>query len=113
MVEFIVLVVVWVVAFATGWTAREKYAERQLNHVLKTVEKNVSDQVQKNMVKVSIEKHDGHYYVYNEKDNSFMAQGDSKEALEKMLHDKYPEKKFAATEENLIEVGFINATNSK
>lgn len=109
MTEFIALVAVWVVAFVTGWTAREKFAERQLNHVLRKVEKNVAEQVNKNTIRVLIEKHDGHYYVYNEKDKTFMAQGDTQEALEKMLREKYPEKSFAAQEENLIEVGFLNA----
>ena len=113
MVDFLILAAVWIVAFITGWTAREKHAERVLNKFIEEAEGNVKERVMKDMIPVHIEHHDGRYYVYNGKDKTFMAQGDNRKALEQMLEEKYPGKKFTASEDNLAEVGFINAKHSK
>lgn len=113
MVEIAIGVVIWVGAFLTGWYAREKYAERVLNRFLSQAEENVKERVMKDMIPVHIEQHNGHYYVYNGNDKSFMAQGETRKALEEMLEEKYPGKKFAAKEDNLAEVGFVNASDTK
>lgn len=116
--DIIALAVVWVVAFAWGWVACERHAEKQLNHILEKTAGGVRvrervGQKKKDFVQVEIEKHNDHYYVYNMKDKTFMAQGDTQKSLEETLTSKYPGKKFAAKEENLVEMGFINANDSK
>lgn len=113
MVEIIVSLVIWVIAFLTGWYAREKYAERVLNRFLSQAEDGIKERVMKDVIPVHIEEHNGQYFVYNGNDKSFMAQGATRKAVEAVLEDKYPGKKFAAKEDNLAEVGFVNATNSK
>ena len=113
MVEFIALVVVWIVAFVSGWTARERYAERQLSRLMEETEESVRDKIEQTFIHIEIEKHNNQYFAYNMKDKTFMGQGDNQQALEKILMDKYPGKKFAAKHENLVEVGFIHATDSE
>lgn len=108
MVEIIAVAVYGVICFFGGWVARERAAERHLNHIMDTVSGQVQEQVKKNLIHISIEQHNGMYYVYSLKDKTFMAQGATRKELEDMLADKYPEKSFAATHENLVEVGFAN-----
>lgn len=111
MVEFIILVSVGLFGFILGWTSRERHAERKLNAILNDVQESVRENVQKNLIPVEIEQHEGHYYVYNMKDKTFMAQGNTRQELERVLEEKFPGKKFAATEDNLVKVGFQNANN--
>ena len=113
MVEILALVAVWIVAFSVGWTAREKYAMRHMARIIQKAETEAEHHFKKNFILIDIEQHDGKYFVYNHKDKTFMAQGTTRQALEEMLEDRFPGKKFAASEENLIEMGFANASDSK
>ena len=108
MVEIIAVAVYGVICFFGGWVARERVAEQRLNQIMEHVSEHVQDEVKKSVLHIKIEHHNGMYYVYNLKDHSFMAQGSTREELEKSLASKYPEKSFAATHENLLEVGFVN-----
>lgn len=108
MVEIIALIVVGVTSFYAGWVARERAAIQRMDEVLSHVSENIQEHIKQNVIRINIEKHNDHYYVYNMDDNSFMGQGASRKELEKLLSDKYPGKSFAATDENLKEVGFAN-----
>lgn len=108
MVEIIAVAVYGVICFFGGWVARERAAERRLNEIMDGVTEHVKDQVEKSLIHIKIEYHSGVYYVYNMKDNSFMGQGSTRKELEETLASKYPDKSFAATHENLVEVGFAN-----
>lgn len=108
MVEIIAVAIYGVICFFGGWVARERAAERRLNQIMDNVTDHVKEQVEKNLIQIKIEHHNGVYYVYSMKDNSFMGQGSTRKELEDVLASKYPEKSFAATHENLVEVGFAN-----
>ena len=47
-------------------------------------------------------------YVYDKDTKQFMAQGSSKEDVEKVLVERFPGKRFACHESVLKEVGFIS-----
>jgi hypothetical protein len=47
-------------------------------------------------------------FVYDKDTKQFMAQGSSKEAVEKVLVERFPGKRFACHESTLKEVGFIS-----
>lgn len=108
MAEFIALIVVGMISFVAGWNTRERVAERRMNEVLSNVSENIQEHIKQTVIRISIEKHNNHFYVYNLDDKTFMGQGATRSELEKLLADKYPGKSFAATHENLVEMGFVN-----
>ena len=57
-------------------------------------------------IKITIDKHNDCYYVYRMEDQTFMAQGKTRNELEHSLMKLFPGKKFACTHDNLVEVGF-------
>ena len=103
--DLLLLVCVFIMGAVHGWKARERHAERIMNGLLDQF----ADEVEKekeNMVRIVIEKHNDMFYVYNKETNQFMGQGKSKKELEELLHKNFPGKRFGATEENLVEMGF-------
>jgi glutamate-1-semialdehyde aminotransferase len=108
MVEIIALIVVGVMSFIAGWNTRERVAEQRMNEVLANVSENIQEHIKETVIRISIERHNNTFYVYNLDDKSFMGQGATRSELEKVLAEKYPGKSFAATHENLVEMGFAN-----
>jgi hypothetical protein len=106
MIEIIAVAVVGVLGFFSGWKAREETAVRRMHEILGEVQ--VSDDDFTDIIKIVIEHHNGVYYVYDMDDKSFMAQGKDRKELEGALASNYPGKKFAASNKNLVEVGFIS-----
>lgn len=94
-------------AFRIGWKAREVHAKHVLSKFTEEVLEN-AEKEESNIVRVKIERFNDHFFVYNMEDHSFMAQGSDRKELEKNLADRYPGKKFAAKEENLVEMGFLH-----
>ena len=64
------------------------------------------EEIKKKYLPIKIEKVEHGYFVYSLPDNTFMAQGSNRKELEDNLDKRYPGKKFAATPDNLKEVGF-------
>lgn len=98
-------------AFRLGWVAREVHAKKVLEQITTQALENVEElqkEVDNNLIRVKIERYNDHFFVYNMEDHSFMAQGLDRKELEKNLADRYPGKKFAAKEENLVEMGFLH-----
>jgi hypothetical protein len=105
MEELFIYLVIFALGFAFGWTSREAAAKRRVEQFVKQLESE-EDQSDE-LIRIKIEKHSDVYYVYADADNGeFMAQGASMKELEDALAKRYPEKKFAATPENLKEMGF-------
>ena len=107
MVEILAVVVVGIMSFYSGWTARERAAQRRVDELLSNISEDLEEQAQASIIKITIEQHDGVYYVYDMEDSSFMAQGVTRKDLEVDLANKFPGKTFAATKENLAEIGFV------
>jgi hypothetical protein len=106
--ELILLVVytfiVWLGGSIAGWNAREKHAKRQMEKFFA----NVDEAEEEEQIHIIIEKHNDMLYVYDKDTKQFMAQGSSKEAVEKILVERFPGKRFACPESILKEVGFIS-----
>ena len=102
----VVLIAVWLWGAVFGWQARERHAERKLNELLKHVEE--EPDTQENHIHITIEKHNDVFYVYGKHDNQFMAQAPTVKELEDVLQKRYPGKKFACPEKNMIDVGLIS-----
>jgi hypothetical protein len=109
--EIILLVVftfvVWVMGAVSGWNAREKHAKTQVEKHFKHIQEFVEEQ-EEEQIHIIIEKHNDMLFVYDKETKQFMAQGTSKEDVEKVLVERFPGKRFACHESVLKEVGFIS-----
>jgi hypothetical protein len=110
--EIILLVVftfvVWVMGAVSGWNAREKHAKTQVEKHFKHIQEFVEEQEEEEQIHIIIEKHNDMLFVYDKDTKQFMAQGTSKEDVEKVLVERFPGKRFACHESVLKEVGFIS-----
>lgn len=97
---------VWVMGVLSGWQARERYAQRVLQKLMGEVKE--SEEESEELIQITIEKHNEVFYVYDRKTKTFMGQGKNRDEIEDVLHERFPGKRFGASEQNLIEVGFIS-----
>lgn len=108
--ELILLVVftfvVWIMGAVSGWNSREKHAKKQIEKHFKTIQQ--FEEQEEEQIHIIIEKHNDMLYVYDKDTKQFMAQGSSKEAVEKILVERFPGKRFACHESILKEVGFLS-----
>ena len=98
--EYITLIVFWIMGAVFGWHARERHAKRTLDRFFAHVEEERKE-IDGSLIPITIEKHSGVFYVYNKDTNEFMGQGNTKRELEQNLAKRFPEKKFAADKQNL------------
>ena len=105
--EIILLVVftfvVWLMGAVSGWNSRERHAKKQMEKFFERV-----DEAEEEQIHIIIEKHNDMLYVYNKDTKQFMAQGSSKEDVEKVLVERFPGKRFACAESNLSQTGFYS-----
>jgi hypothetical protein len=99
--EYLLYIVIWIMGAVYGWYARERHAQRTLKSLLSQVEETVKTAVDDSIIPIVIEKNNGVFYVWGKDTNDFMAQGMTRKELEDNLAKRYPEKRFAATTENL------------
>lgn len=109
--EYIPYIVVASIVFSLGtlygWHLRERHATRTLERFLQEAKAEEVEQPD-DLTHIVIEKHNDVFYVYDKENNTFMAQGSSKEELEDNLKKRYPDKRFACPEKILKEVGFMS-----
>jgi predicted negative regulator of RcsB-dependent stress response len=109
--ELILLVVftfiVWMMGAVSGWNAREKHAKTQVEKHFQNIQEFVEEQ-EEEQIHIIIEKHNDMLFVYDKDTKQFMAQGTSKEDVEKVLVERFPGKRFACHESILKEVGFLS-----
>lgn len=105
--EFFILFGAIVFGIVVGWNARELHAKSTLKKLALTLQEKLEED-EENRIRVSIELHNNHFYVYDTENNKFMAQAGTREELENILVERFPGKKFACSEENLKEVGFLS-----
>jgi predicted negative regulator of RcsB-dependent stress response len=109
--EIILLVVftfvVWIMGAVSGWNAREKHAKSQVEKHFHNIQQFVEEQ-EEDQIHIIIEKHNDMLFVYDKETKQFMAQGTSKEDVEKVLVERFPGKRFACPESILKEVGFLS-----
>lgn len=95
------LVLCIVLGFRLGWVAREIHAKRILSEMVE-----MSVETDDDTIAITIDKHNEQFFVYSLSDSTFMAQGSTRQEVEKQLEQQFPGKKFIATHQNLIDVGF-------
>ena len=97
--ELFAFAAVLIFGFVVGWWYREFVAGLKIKHLLESVEEHT-----RNVVRIRIERTDGMLYIYNMESNEFMAQGETRNVVERNLKKRFPDTVFAATDENLREV---------
>jgi Flp pilus assembly protein TadB len=96
-------VIAWMAGAVSGWNARENHAKKQVERHFEQLLEHQEEQIH-----IIIEKHNDMLYVYDKDTKQFMAQGSSKEDVEKVLVERFPGKRFACPESILKEVGFLS-----
>lgn len=91
------------IGYHLGWHARERHAKEVFKSLVQEMEEDANTEAE---IKITIDKHNDCYYVYRMEDQSFMAQGKTRNELEHSLMKLFPGKKFACAHDNLVEVGF-------
>ena len=104
--ESLYYILMIVFSFAAGWILREIVAVRRIKDMIDELEDMDDESDEPDQIRISIEKVDSTFFVYNMDDNSFMAQGNTRNELESALKARFPGVVFACPEANLKEVGF-------
>ena len=104
--ESLYYILMIVFSFAAGWILREIVAVRRIKNMIDELEDMDDESDEPDQIRISIEKVDSTFFVYNLDDNSFMAQGKTRKELEEALKIRFPGVIFACPEANLKEVGF-------
>jgi len=91
------------IGYHLGWNARERHAKEVLKSLVQEIEEDTTTEAE---IKITIDKHNDCYYVYRMEDQTFMAQGKTRNELEHSLMKLFPGKKFACAHDNLVKVGF-------
>lgn len=100
-IDYLTYIVVWVLGAVYGWYARERHAKRTIDRFVSHLEEEVEKEIDDSVIHISIEKHNGTFFVYKKETNEFMGQGTTRKELEQNLAKRFPEKKFAADKDNL------------
>jgi hypothetical protein len=98
-------IVVWALGVKSGWDARERHASKITKQFLDAMQDAEEDQEE--LLHIVIENHNDMLFVYDKDTEQFMAQGSTREDVEKVLVERFPGKRFACHESILKEVGFI------
>lgn len=104
--ELLYYILMIVFSFAAGWILREIVAVHRIKDMIDELEDMDDESNEPDQIRISIEKVDSTFFVYNMDDNSFMAQGNTRNELESALKARFPGVVFACPEANLKEVGF-------
>ena len=102
--EILIAIGIFIVAFVLGgvygYNLRERIAQRVIEKTLSQLEK-VQEEVRKDLIHITVEKHESRLFIYNKESNEFMAQGTTMDELNDALEKRFPGKKFACSEEHL------------
>jgi len=98
--EMLILFGAIIVGIKLGWDARERHASRSFDILMNKIHDEQQEE-EENRIYITIEKHEGMFFVYNKHTSQFMAQANNRGELEIVLDNRYPGKKFAASPEHL------------
>lgn len=86
--------------FLAGWFTFRHLLNKKVNEIHEIMEKELEESNNKfDVKKVSLkfEKHNGHIYCYDRKDDTFYSQGKTYEEIVKDLEARFPDTTFFAT----------------
>jgi hypothetical protein len=101
--DFVVIIVCIFIGLVMGWKLREYHAMKTVHSFLKEIEEHQEKEIEER-TKMRLERHNGLIYAFADEDDSFIAQGKDLEDLDKAIIARFPGKKFAVQEQNLIDI---------
>lgn len=99
--EFFLVIGVFGIGFFLGWTLREKVAVQRIQKVTDEIAEDMVEQFKSKVIDISVEDHEGVFYIYSKDDGSYLAHAPSMEKLEDILMEKFPGKLFNANTDDL------------
>jgi hypothetical protein len=100
--EFLlVLILIFALGFFLGWRMREQTAIRRIEEVTEEISQDIVEEFKSKVIDITVEDHDGVFFVYKREDGSYLAHGPSMEKLEDILTEKFPGKFFNAKPDDL------------
>lgn len=94
-----------VVAFVWGYRFREHLATKKMDNLVQRLSQEMKE-VKSNVMLVTIEKHGDMFLVYEKDTNRFLTQSTDQKELGENLKRMFPNKRFAASHQNMREVGY-------
>jgi hypothetical protein len=94
-----------VVAFVWGYRFREHLATKKMDNLVQRLSQEM-EEVKSNVMLVTIEKHGDMFLVYEKDTNRFLTQSTDQKELGENLKRMFPNKRFAASHQNMREVGY-------
>lgn len=94
-----------VVAFVWGYRFREHLATKKMDNLVQRLSQEM-EEVKSNVMLVTIEKHGDMFLVYEKDTNKFLTQSTDQKELGENLKRMFPNKRFAASQQNMREVGY-------
>lgn len=88
------------VGSAFGWYLRERAAIVKVNKMFAQIEETTNVQTEQNKVNAILEIHQGHFYMFDKDKGMFLGQGETKEELSVVLHERFPDKTFVLPAED-------------
>lgn len=96
--QYLLLVIVWVLGAVYGWYARERHAKRTIGRYFSQFTEETTREIPH--IVITVEKHNGAFFIYNKETSEFMAQGTTRKEINDILVKRYPGVYFAITSEN-------------
>jgi hypothetical protein len=87
-----------------GFYVHKREVDRKLNNIMYAFQQEITE----NVIRISLERHNDMIFVYDLQTKQFMAQGRTGKEVEDELMAKFPNKKFAASTEDIIRSGLKN-----
>lgn len=88
-------------SFVIGWFARELYAHYLIDKFTKSLSNTMVENLEKNIIDITVEKHEGYLFVYQKDNGAFLAQGKDLDELSDVLIKKYPGKFFNTSSKHM------------
>lgn len=98
---------IFMCGFVCGWLAVKLIVLARLKNILKAIREEKETE-ETTTVGLIFERHGDQIYAYTDKTREFMAQGESKEQLVKILTTRFPNTSFTANSKNMEDVGLAN-----
>jgi hypothetical protein len=106
--DILIVVGAIIVGFSFGWNLRERVAMVKANKMLAEIEQELEQDIDPEVIKITIEKDNGILFAYHQDSSQFITQANDRKELEQKLAELYPGKTFGVTPKNLIEIGFTS-----
>ena len=101
METLLILAIFGGVCFFLGWKFREYQAMRMIDRLSDEIAEETVKEFKSKVINIRVEDHEGQFFVYAKDDGRYLAHGETKSKLEDILMEKFPNKLFNASPEDL------------